>query len=182
MSSIKSSARIGFTVTDPHQADPPWPRYSDRPFPSCRFVPGKNRHPRHNLYGHAYRQEAPTPILLNPEQWGRSANYLYGIDLYNYSYWWECHEVFEGLWNAAGRHSEQGNFFQAIIQLAAANLKLFMENPQAAHNLLQRGMIRLRRVPESYMGVDVAGLTGELHKCVAGSTRYAPRIRLNGLN
>ena len=118
-------------------------------------------------------------MRLPPDQWRQSADYLHGIDLYNYAYWWECHEVFEGLWNAAGRHGEQGNFFQAIIQLAAANLKLSMENPQAAHNLLHRGMIRLQRVPESYMGVDVAGLTEDLQKCVAGSTLYAPLIRLN---
>ena len=168
-------------MTDPHPVDPLWPRYSDRPFPSYRFVPGKSRHPQHNPHGHSYSQEEPTPRLLPPDQWAQSADYLYGIDLYNYAYWWECHEVFEGLWKAAGHHGEQGNFFRAIIQLAAANLKLFMGSRQAAHNLLQRGVIRLQRVPESYMGVDVTGLTEDLQQRVVGTTLYAPRIRLNGL-
>ena len=49
-------------------------------------------------------------------------DYLYAIDLYNYAYWWECHEVLEGLWRA-GQTTKQGNFFRALIQLAAANLK-----------------------------------------------------------
>jgi uncharacterized Zn finger protein len=66
----------------------------------------------------------------------------------------------------AGRHTEQGNFFQALIQLAAANLKLFMGNRQAAQNLLQRGLIRLQRVPASYMGMDVARLTEGIRQCV----------------
>jgi len=118
-------------------------------------------------------------MLLPPDQWVQSADYLYGIDLYNYAYWWECHEVFEELWNAAGHHSDQGNFFQAIIQLAAANLKLSMGSHQSAHNLLERGVIRLQRVPESYMGVDVAGLTKDLRQRIVGSTLHAPRIRLN---
>ncbi len=182
MSSIKSSAPIGFTVTDPRQADPSWPRYSARPFPSFRFIPGTSQHPRHNPRGPSYGQEEPTTGLLPPGQWTQSTDYLYGIDLYNYAYWWECHETFEGLWNAAGRRSEQGNFFQAIIQLAAANLKLFMGNPQAAHNLLHRGMIRLQSVPASYMGVDVGGLTENLRNRAPGSALWAPRIRLNGLN
>ena len=37
-------------------------------------------------------------------------DYLYAIDLYNYAYWWECHEVLEGLWRA-GQTTEARKFF-----------------------------------------------------------------------
>jgi predicted metal-dependent hydrolase len=106
---------------------------------------------------------------------------LYGIDLYNYAYWWECHEIFEGLWNAAGHNTEQGNFFQALIQFAAANLKRFLGNHRAAGNLLSRGIVRLQRAPKFYMGIDVARLTEDFRQHVAGSDFCAPLIRLHGL-
>jgi len=174
--------QTGLAVTEPQPADPSWHRYSVRPFPSYRFVPGKNLHPRHSPKGHSYGQGEHRPILLSPEQRSRSDDYLYGIDLYNYAYWWECHEVFEGLWNTAGHHTEQGNFFQALIQLAAANLKGFMGNHQAMRNLLHRGLVRLQRVPEFYMGIAVASLTKELQQCITSSHRQAPSIRLDMLD
>jgi uncharacterized protein len=166
-------------VTELQPADPSWPRYSVRPFSSYRFVPGKNPHPRHSANGHSYGQEEYRPVLPSPEHWSRSDDYLYGIDLYNYAYWWECHEVFEGLWNMAGHHTEQGNFFQALIQLAAANLKGFMGNPQAMRNLLHRGLVRLQRAPESYMGIAVASFTKELQQRMTSLHRQAPSIRLD---
>jgi predicted metal-dependent hydrolase len=170
----------GRAVTEPQPADLSWPRYSVQPFPPYRFVPGKSLHPRHRPQGHSYGLEKHEPILLLPEHWSRSDDYLYGIDLYNYAYWWECHEVFEGLWNMAGHHTEQGNFFQALIQLAAANLKGFMGNPQAMRNLLHRGLVRLQRVPEPYyMGIAVAGFTQELQQCMTNSHRQTPSIRLD---
>ena len=168
-------------MIEPHPPDPTWPRYSTRPFPSYRFVPGRSPHPRRDPLGHSYGQPEPKVLVFPPEEWQRSENYLYGIDLYNFAYWWECHEVFEGLWHAAGHDTEQGNFFQALIQLAAANLKLFTDNHQAAENLIRSGLVRLRKVPESYMGIDVAGLTEDLRQHVASPDVRALLIRLDGL-
>lgn len=166
-------------MTELQPPDPSWPRYSVRPFPSYRFVPGNNQHPRHNPKGHSHGFGEPNPTRFAPEQWQESDDYCYAVDLYNYAYWWECHEVFEGLWHVAGHQSEQGNFFQGLIQLAAANLKLFMGNQQAARNLLHSGLVRLQRVPEFYMGLDVAGFTNELRQCITRSHGQAPLIRLS---
>ena len=149
-------------MIEPHPPDPAWPRYSTRPFPFYRFLPGKNPHPRRDPLGHSYGQPEPKLLAFPPELWQRSEDYLYGIDLYNFAYWWECHEVFEGLWHAVGHNSEQGNFFQALIQLTAANLKYFLGNPAAAHNLFRSGIIRLQNVPPSYLGIDVPRLTEAL--------------------
>lgn len=166
-------------MAEPRPPDPSCPRYSDRPFPSYRFVPGQSPHPRRDPRGHSFGQAEPEPILLPPGEWRRSNEYLYGIDLYNHAYWWECHEVFERLWHEAGHETEQGNFFKAIIQLAAANLKLFAGNNKAAGNLLRSGIIRLQRVPDSYMGIAVASLTENLQQRIRRSLCYAPSIRLN---
>ena len=111
-------------------------------------------------------------------RWQASEEYLYGIDLYNYAYWWECHEVFEGLWHAAGHGTEQGNFFQALIQFAAANLKRFTGNRRAAGNLVTSGIIRLQKTPKFYMGIDVARLAEDFQQPMVGSDFRAPLIRL----
>jgi len=49
-------------------------------------------------------------------------------------------EAFEGLWHAVGHKTQQGTFFQALIQIAAANLKRFLGNEQAATNLARGGL------------------------------------------
>jgi predicted metal-dependent hydrolase len=127
-------------------------------------VPGRSPHPRRDPRGHSYGLPEPKPTPFPTDQWHTSEDYLYGIDLYNFAYWWECHEVFEGLWHAVEYTSEQGNFFQALIQLAAFNLKRFSGDHQAAQNLLNSGTIRLQKVPKFYMGIDVAGLVEALQQ------------------
>jgi hypothetical protein len=87
-----------------------------------------------------------------------SEDYLYGVDLYNGTYWWEAHEVFEAFWHAYGRSTPAGNFFQALIHCAAANLKREIGNEQATRNLVSRALTRLRECPVQYMGLDTAAL------------------------
>ena len=168
-------------MTEPEPPDPHWPRYSTRPFPSYRFVPGRTPHPRRDPSGHSYGLSEPKPTPFSVDQWHTSEDYLYGIDLYNFAYWWECHEVFEGLWHAVGHHSEQGNSFQALIQVAAANLKRFLGNEQAAQKLARSGLARLQNLPQLYMGIDVIALS-EARRAIstplANSTPYQIRLSL----
>jgi hypothetical protein len=171
---------MGLRVIEPQPPDPTWPRYSTHPFPSYRFLPGNNPHPRRDSRGHSFGKPEPKPSGFRPAEWHKSEEYLYGIDLYNYAYWWECHEIFEGLWHTVGHNTEQGNFFQALIQLAAANLKLFSGNHRAAENLVTSGIVRLQKTPKFYMGIDVTRLTEDFRQHVAGSDFRAPLIRLQG--
>ena len=165
-------------VTEPEPPDPHWPRYSTREFPSYRFVPGRTPHPRRDPRGHSYRLPEPKPTPFPADQWQNSEDYLYGVDLYNFAYWWECHEIFEGLWHAVGRASEQGNFFQSLVQLTAGNLKCFLGNSAAAHNLFRRGIMRLQKVPPSYQGIDVLRLTEALRMHLITPHSHAPLIGL----
>jgi uncharacterized protein len=166
---------------EPTPPDSHWPRYSSRPFPLYRYVPGSTAHPRRHPSGHSYGAIEPTPNPLSTVQWQQSEEYRYGIDLYNFGYWWECHEVFESFWRATGRETEQGHFFQALIQLAAANLKLVQGKPRARENLLRHGIARLQNVSKSYMGVDVNLMLEALLICLERPEAQAPRISLQGL-
>jgi len=171
-------SRTAVPVPDPQPPDLNWPRYSTRSFPDYRFVPGQTPHPRRDPCGHSYGQPEPKPVSFPPAHWQTSEDYLYGIDLYNFAYWWESHEVFEGLWHAVGHNTEQGNFFQALIQLAAANLKHFLGNNTAAQNLARNGITRLQSVPPSYMGIDVACLTETLQARLMSPHPHFPLIGL----
>lgn len=132
------------------------PRYSQAPFPPYRHVPGVTPHPRRDRGGHSFGKPEPSAAHLPPEEWRANDLYLFGIDLYNYAYWWECHEALEALWRAAGRTFPQAQFYQGIIQVAAANLQRFLGRVDVAARLFSEGLERLRAVSQKvYMGVDV---------------------------
>ncbi len=131
-----------------------WPRYSTTALPTYRFLPGLTPHPRRDPQGHSFGRPEPCPLPFAHEAWSASEEYLYAVDLYNFAYWWESHEVFEGLWHACGPKTTAGNFFQALIQFAAANLKRALGNEAAAQNLAGNGLRRLRNSPAHYMGLD----------------------------
>jgi hypothetical protein len=162
---------------EPTVPDPGWPRYTTRSFPPYRFVPGRSPHPRLDPGGHARGLPEPKPIAPAPDAWRSSQSYLYGIDLYNFAYWWEAHEELEGLWHAARRDGVQAGFFQGLIQIAASNLKLFMGVPSAAKALADRGLARLegRGV---YMGVDTETLAIEVRQHLKGEQELPALIRL----
>ena len=169
-------------MNDPRPPDPNWPRYSTRPFPPYRFLPGKNPHPRRDPRGHSYGQPEPKPSAFASDEWQKSEDYLYGIDLYNFAYWWECHEVFEDLWHAVGHNTQQGNFFQALIQLAAANLKRHLGPPTAANNLARSSLARLKKIESINMGVDVLALSKDVGEYFDGSRTYPALIRFQHHN
>ena len=154
-----------------------WPRYSSRPLPRYRFVPGVTPHPRRHPDGHSYGQPEPALSTPAPDQWQTSDAYLYGVDLYNCAFWWECHEVFEGFWRAAAK-TEQGCFFQALIHVAAANLKVCMGSPVSADRLSVAAWERFQTLPHIYMGLDIRGFGRDMRAYVRGARNAPARIRL----
>ena len=100
---------------------------------------------------------------LPPQAWRKNEPYLYGIDLYHEGYFYEAHEVWEELWHRVGHHSPQGQFLKALIQLAAARLKLRMGEEKPARRLvgtLQKILITLSSSTkeEFWMGIDLKKL------------------------
>jgi uncharacterized protein len=144
------------TLVEPAPPDPSWPRYSERPFPPYRFVPGLNPHPRRHPQGHAFGTPEVPPPSVPPDRWRDNAVYLQGIDLYNFAYWWECHEALEGLWHLTGHQGTEAQFLQGIIQVAAANLKRHVGSLTGARRLGREAVERLASVGKrSYMGLEL---------------------------
>lgn len=149
--------------------DPAWPRWSRDPFPPYRYVPGQSPHPRTDPRGHAYGRPEPRHAVLDPAGWASSPFYLRGIDLFNHAYWWESHVVFEALWHGAGRAGPGGDLFQALVQLAAAELKRVVGAGAPARALTERALPRLARVPSPWCGLDVRALEGDAAARLAGA-------------
>ena len=73
--------------------------------------------------------------------------------------------------------TEAGNFFQALIQCAAANLKRELDSEPATRKLIASGLARLRQTPAHYMGMNTATFAEELTHWL-NERRPAVRIRL----
>lgn len=159
-------------------ADPVHPRYTHRPFPPYRFVPGLNPHPRRDPQGHSYGQAEPVLAKIVAERWFDSEDYLYAMDLFNHGYWWESHEVFEALWHAAGHTTMEGQFFRALIQLAAANLKRSVGAAGPSRRLQERALLRLGRFSVPFMGLDVPALTESIRTLHEGTDHGPVTISL----
>jgi len=167
-------------LDQPSPADPHRPRYSDRPFPPYRFIPGRFPHPRLDPHGHSFGQPEPDAEPVAPERWMDSECYCYGIDLFNYAYWWECHEELEALWNEVGHDTEQGIFLQGIVQVAAACLHRFMNSSDdAGRSLAYKGLARLQHIGRIYMGIDIPRFTRDVEEFFAGENTSPPVISLN---
>jgi predicted metal-dependent hydrolase len=99
-------------------------------FPPYTFIPGRTPHPISDPAGHLFGQEPELPPPLDPARWQDSRAYLYGVDLFNHGYYWEAHEVWEGLWRAAARAGQLADFLKGLIKLAAAGVKVRQGQPR----------------------------------------------------
>ena len=136
-------------------------RYSSQDFPPYRYVPGLHPHPTNSPDGHSYGEEDEESGKWGSELWMDNQEYLFGIDLYNYHYYWEAHEAWEGLWIASIRNSSEHRFLQGLIKLGAALLKIRMAEYEiqdliGARNLARSGIDLLSKVGiDQFMGLDI---------------------------
>jgi hypothetical protein len=140
-----------------------------RAFPPYRFVPGVNPHPTGDPLGHSYRGGAPEPAppAPDPDRWRQCDEYLFGCDLYNFAFWWEAHEAWEGLWHRVDKSGTTGLFLQGLIQISASHLKRQMQEPTGCLKLAQLGIEKLRRVAASAPGGSCMGIDlGEFIRAV----------------
>jgi len=142
-------------------------RYSSKNFPPYRYVPGMHPHPTNSPEGHSYGEEDEEHEKWDSDLWKDNEDYLFGIDLYNYHYYWEAHEAWEGLWIAAVRNSSEHRFLQGLIKCGAALLKIRMANYEiqdliGARNLSKSGMSLLSQVGlDEFMGLDIPNFLKE---------------------
>lgn len=133
-------------------------------------------HPTRDEEGHSYGRPEPEVEFMPPEDWRQNEEYLYGVDLYNHSYWWEAHEAWEAVWNTAPKssHSSYALFMQGLIQVAAALIKSHMRVLPGVQKLSITGRNKLRYVlgsdhdvSEVYMGLDLVEFLNRLDRFFA---------------
>jgi hypothetical protein len=129
-------------------------------FPPYSYVTGRFPHPTRDPAGHshAHRPVKPPPIVA--AQWSASRDYLWGCDLFNYGYYWEAHEVWEGLWHAGGRGGATADFLKGLIKLAAAGVKVRENRTMGVRRHAARAIELFTRVRERisdarYLGLNI---------------------------
>jgi len=140
------------------------PRYRpDKEFPPYTHIPGETPHPTNDPAGHSYPGKPRDMEPLDIDAWKENPDYLYAIDLFNYGYYWEAHEVWEGLWHTHNREGITADFLQGLIKLAAAGVKIRQETDSGASTHARRaGKIFTKVQRESgrqnYSGLNLEAL------------------------
>jgi predicted metal-dependent hydrolase len=87
------------------------------------------------------------------------------MDLFNHGYYWEAHEVWEGLWHACGRRGEAADFLKGLIHLAAAGVKVREGVPRGVNSHATRAAKLFRRIADAvgtedcrYLGLRLGDL------------------------
>ncbi len=95
--------------------------------------------------------------------------FLYGVDLFNYGYYWEAHAAWERLWTVAPRSERAAVFLQGLIQVSAALVKWRAGATGGARRLGAKGLAKLRgQGSEGYRGVDVGRFVAEVVQFLEG--------------
>jgi predicted metal-dependent hydrolase len=101
--------------------------------------------------------------LLGPEELRARLDDLYAaIDQYNRGWYFESHETLEELWMVAPWPERQ--FFQAIIQLAAAFVHYVRGEYPGILKLLDAAAEKLREFLPEQFGVDTAALLADVER------------------
>jgi hypothetical protein len=140
-------------------------RYSTRPLPPYRYVPGEAPHPTRDPDGHSFGAQASVAEPWRPEDWRHIPDWLWAVDLFNHGYWWESHEALEALWHAAGRTTPPARFVQALVHLSAACLNRRRGHAEAARHQAARAVRGLRAARAAgpvVMGLDVEALAADV--------------------
>ncbi|MER9174453.1 DUF309 domain-containing protein [Mesorhizobium sp. M0955] len=142
----------------------------EKSFPSYAYLPGKYPHPVRDPLGHSYRSD---PVTVAVGEALGSDVFLWGIDLFNHGYYWEAHEAWEPLWQAAKQSAQHRLFFKGLILLAAAGVKIREGKRVAAarHATRAAGLFRQVGSPgglfEKALGMTPAALAEHAQAIVA---------------
>lgn len=125
-------------------------------------------------------------VLSDAEVIQRLSELWKALDQFNQGFWFEAHETLEDLWFVSPWPVRQ--FFQGLIQAAAAFVHIARRKPAGALKLLPLAIAKLEPFAPAYLGVDVARLVADLRQAIdqvatlqtADCDAYrdrAPRIR-----
>lgn len=123
-------------------------------FPAYTHIPSVTPHPINNPRGHSFQL---SHIPCETPQWTTLPNHRHfqcGLELFNAGYYWEAHESWEGVWNAAGRQGLVADYVKGLIKIAAAGVKLWEGSSDGARKHLARAeellLLTRTRVTEQF--------------------------------
>lgn len=93
--------------------------------------------------------------------------FAHGVDLFNRKEFFECHDVWEELWQE--ERSERRLFLQGMIQAAVGSYHLTNGNTTGAISQYTKSLDKLRQYPPDYFGINLEGLRSELERCLDGA-------------
>ena len=143
------------------------------PWPDYAFVPGGPwPHPARAEQANPSRASTDALPPISNGDWAGSAFYQRGFALFNAGYYWEAHEMWEGLWHASGRRGTTADFLKGLIKLAAAGVKAREGRPGgvARHSARAAALFEKTRDAtgrEKYLGLGVEWLTATANELVA---------------
>ena len=103
------------------------------------------------------------------------SHYLEFFELFNREEFFEAHEVLETLWRQT--ESEEREFYQGMIQLAALFVHVQKGRPESAEVLYERAANHLKKYPAAYMGVNIPAILHQIREALDRRTGY-PRLTL----
>lgn len=155
-------------------------RYSQRPFPAYRYLPGQAPHPTRDPDGHSYNSGEISLDSFDSGDWQSCDEYLYAIDLLNHGYWWEAHESLEAIWFAAGqRETRTGLFIQGLLQIGIGAMKQHLGQTDAAIRLWRSGLDKISIPEEHFLGIDVPELQRIVRELIKGQREALPELGLH---
>ncbi len=116
-------------------------RYTTTAFPNYTHIPGKTIHPN-KKGGHSYGNKEPECLGLQENFWHNGC-FLFGIDLFNYRYYWESHVYWESVWHKSKHIEVYDYFLRAVIKIAAGLVKKNMGQISVAEDLWQKSWVLL---------------------------------------
>jgi hypothetical protein len=113
------------------------------PLPRWAYVPGKG--------GEADHVTLCGVKVLVPARFGgfvpmRHPALNYGLALNDAGFFWECHEILEGVWAAAPQGGRDRILLRACIQTTNANLKQKLGRPSAVIRLIGEALAELNEL------------------------------------
>ncbi|WP_157679817.1 DUF309 domain-containing protein [Bacteriovorax sp. DB6_IX] len=109
----------------------------------------------------------PECPILHSESFHTHDDYLYAIDLINYEYFWEAHAYLEAIWNASGRTTQEAVLCKSLIKIAAAGVKLRMNQLEPAKNHYIRCIELVEDLEKIVCGVTVEVVKKDLSVAIS---------------
>lgn len=155
------------------------PRWTGLRLPSYRYLPGLHPHPFRHPQGHLWsgggppEVEAWTPV----GPWCEDGPWVRGLELCVHRYYWEAHEVWEGMWKPLPRKEPDALVLQSLVQLAAAAIKLHQGKVELCGLLTETALARMDGIGR-WRGLDLVALATHARECAASGALLDLRAAL----